>query len=126
MVCYKCGNEMKLCDKFCPKCGTPFSYEAPPGKGMIVFKRKSRIGFALKIHLYLDDIKIGMLKNNSEICYPVDFGSHKITGHLRTGKKESVVLEFSAERKIAILDCWVEMSERFTIRLAGNVKFRVV
>lgn len=122
MNCYKCGNQLKISDKFCANCGTPFTYEPPNGKGLIVFKRNCRLGFALKMHLYLDDIKIGVLKNKSELNYPVEFGNHKITGHLKAGKKETVYIEVSPENNTVIIDCWVDISAGIT----GNVKFSVL
>ena len=122
MYCYKCGNPVNTGVKFCSKCGTPVIYDAPKGMGLLVFKRNYFFGFLFKIRLYVDNIKIGKLKNKSELKYEIPYGRHEITGHLPAGKATSFFIEVSPERSVQVIDCWIDVSAGIT----GNVKFAIV
>lgn len=79
MICLNCGYKIDLGSKFCPYCGSPtkLSDENSVGK-LTVIREKKTMGFAISFEVYVDDSKLGTLKNNSSLSCDLPFGTHEI------------------------------------------------
>lgn len=79
MICPGCGCKLELEAKFCPYCGrdTLLNNENNIGK-LTIIREKKTMGFAITFEVYIDDGKLGTLKNNSSLSCDLPFGEHKI------------------------------------------------
>lgn len=79
MICLSCGCKIDLSSKFCPYCGSPtkLSDENSIGK-LIIIREKKTIGFAIPFEVYVNDSKLGTLKNNSSLSCDLSLGEHEI------------------------------------------------
>lgn len=89
MYCLGCGCKVELGAKFCAHCGkpTPLANQETTGKINIVRVKKT-FAFAITFDVYIDDVKLGTLKNGSSLSCPASFGSHQIV--LKSTEKDVV------------------------------------
>ena len=85
MKCSNCGKEVNK-GSFCPECGSSLS----TGKMIELYvKRKKKImGCAIPFPVYVDDVKIGDLKNGTTLKCEVCEGKHRVV--LKCVEKEVV------------------------------------
>ena len=74
MKCSNCNNEVEENKNFCPKCGNKLGEYT-----LVVTRQKKTMGFAIPFAIYVDDIKIGDLKNGSSITYNLTNGKHTVS-----------------------------------------------
>lgn len=79
MICLNCGCKIDLGAKFCPFCGSPtkLSDEENTGK-LTIIREKKTMAFAISFEVYVDNSRLGSLKNNSELSCDLPFGEHEV------------------------------------------------
>ena len=79
MICLNCGCKLDLEAKFCPHCGkeTPLNNENNIGK-ITVVREKKMLGFAIPFDVYIDDTKLGTLKNGTTLTAKATLCPHEI------------------------------------------------
>lgn len=79
MFCKNCGAPINLNDNFCNECGAKVEKE---NLGKIckikVTRRKYFLGVAISFPVYVDDVKIGELKNGKTLEVEVTEGVHEV------------------------------------------------
>ena len=79
MVCLECGRMIELGIKFCPHCGkaTPLNNENNVGT-ITVVREKKMFGWAIPFDVYIDDTKLGTLKNGTTLTAKATLYPHEI------------------------------------------------
>ncbi|MGM9876098.1 MAG: zinc-ribbon domain-containing protein [Bacilli bacterium] len=79
MVCLECGRMIELGTKFCPHCGkeTPLNNENNVGT-ITVVREKKMFGWAIPFDVYIDDTKLGTLKNGTTLTTKAILCPHEI------------------------------------------------
>lgn len=77
MNCPKCNNKIKMGNNFCTECGTKI--ESDSNITLTVTREKRILGFAISFPVFVDDEKIGDLKNDSSLVCNLTTGIHKVT-----------------------------------------------
>ena len=79
MVCLECGRMIELGTKFCPHCGkeTPLNNENNVGT-ITVVREKKMFGWAIPFDVYIDDTKLGTLKNGTTLTTKATLCTHEI------------------------------------------------
>ena len=79
MKCKNCGNALELNQKFCTNCGTQTNITEDNLGKITVTREKKILGFAIPFELYIDNTKIGNLKNDSTLNTNVPLEEHTVT-----------------------------------------------
>ena len=80
MYCKNCGCKIEIGETFCKNCGSKTEYSDKSKLGTISITRaKKYVGCLIDFDVYLDDSRIGTLKNGATLTYEVPLGEHEIT-----------------------------------------------
>lgn len=89
MICLNCGYKLELGAKFCTHCGKETSLSDPNKTGKInIIREKKVFGFAIPFDVYVDDSKLGSLKNGSTLTCPASLDIHEIV--LKSTEKDVI------------------------------------
>lgn len=100
MKCPKCNKEVEDNKNFCPSCGTKLGEYT-----LIVTRQKKTMGFALSFPIYVDDVKIGDIKNGRSVTYNLTKGSHKVLINSVEKKLEQGIILDDEHKSVEILFC---------------------
>ena len=78
MICPNCKNNLPDDVNFCTSCGTKVNNNYQ-GYVIKVTRIKSMVGVAISFKVFIDDVEIGVLKNNSTVMSNVSKGIHKVS-----------------------------------------------
>ena len=98
MNCQKCGNVLLQNEQYCGKCGAPvsnlnsnvnneqsFNYSnvnnsyGPTKYKLILNRKKSFVGSLISFDIYIDNEKVGQIKNGETVELQVSSGDHQIS-----------------------------------------------
>ena len=79
MICTNCGCKLEIGAKFCSHCGkeTPLVKDDNVGK-ITIIRAKQIFGWAIPFEVYIDEVKLGVLKNNTTLTAPISLSEHEI------------------------------------------------
>lgn len=110
MICSKCGNFNNENASYCANCGNPLSNnKINTQTGSITFIRpNSFFGCLIPFEIYIDNLKVASLPNNSNVSIPVTYGQHLITLKqlLNKGQYNVTVLE---NQKYLTFECKLKL-----------------
>ena len=78
MICPNCKTELQDNVNFCTSCGTKVNNNYQ-GYVIKVTRIKSIVGVAISFKVFIDDVEIGVLTNNSTLMSNVSKGVHKVS-----------------------------------------------
>ena len=102
MICPKCNANLNEGVNFCTSCGTKVNSEYQ-GYVIKVTRIKSMVGVAISFKVFVDDVEVGVLTNNSSITCNVSKGVHKVTiKSLEKAYDQEVTLDDKKEVEIFV------------------------
>lgn len=109
MICTKCGLENAANAQFCYNCGQQFNlnnYNQQMGT-IILNRPNSFFGCLIPFDVYIDNVKVASLSNNSSVQIPVSYGTHQLElkQFLNNGKCLILVNE---NQKNLVFQCSIE------------------
>lgn len=78
MICPNCKSEAGN-NNFCPSCGTSIINNPIRGVTLVITRQKKFLGCAINFPVYIDNSKLGDLKNNSSVQCSLGIGKHIVT-----------------------------------------------
>lgn len=101
MICLNCGCKNELGAKFCAHCGAPTALANSDQTGKIIVNReKKTLAFAISFEVWIDDTKLGTLKNGGSLSTNISYGPHEIK--LTSTEKDVLAnVEINDSQKVA-------------------------
>ena len=78
MLCPRCNNEVGN-NNFCPHCGANVVNSPIRGINIVITRQKKLLGAIIDFPVFIDDSKLGDLKNGESLRCSLGVGKHKVT-----------------------------------------------
>lgn len=123
MICLGCGCKLEIGAKFCPHCGKETALASGEVGTIKIVREKKTMGFAVSFDVFIDDEKVGVLANGSELTFDVPVGSHDIRLELLNSVTNQEV-KLSSEKKNAIITVIPKMGLVAARPFVKNIEYK--
>ncbi len=110
MYCKSCGVKIEVDEMFCKNCGNKTDYQDKDNLGIFnINRKKSFVGCVINFDVYVDETKVGTLKNGGNINCNIPLGEHEVKISNPTGNVITQNIILTKDKRTVKINVKVKM-----------------